>query len=179
MKRLCFLAAICLALLGPVRTFSAVPLSPDGELAGGRIADAKTTSSAKKVYVKGYYRKDGTYVPPHYRAAPGGGAGATSGKPPAKSSATPSANPSANTTPASSSNACKTCPRDSKGRIIRSEAAKKEFMKETGFPNGRPGYVVDHIIPLECGGADDPSNMQWQTTANAKAKDKTEGDCRK
>jgi hypothetical protein len=37
-----------------------------------------------------------------------------------------------------------------------------------------PGYVVDHVKPLACGGADAPWNMQWQTKANAKAKDKTE-----
>lgn len=37
-----------------------------------------------------------------------------------------------------------------------------------------PGYVVDHIVPLSCGGPDTPSNMQWQTTADAKAKDKWE-----
>jgi hypothetical protein len=36
------------------------------------------------------------------------------------------------------------------------------------------GYVVDHIVPLKRGGADTPSNMQWQTTAAAKAKDKIE-----
>jgi hypothetical protein len=35
------------------------------------------------------------------------------------------------------------------------------------------GYVVDHVKPLECGGADAPSNMQWQTVAAGKAKDKT------
>ena len=23
-------------------------------------------------------------------------------------------------------------------------------MKQTGFPHGRPGYVIDHRIPLEC-----------------------------
>jgi 5-methylcytosine-specific restriction endonuclease McrA len=44
----------------------------------------------------------------------------------------------------------------------------------TGYPHGRPGYVVDHIIPLKHGGADAPSNMQWQTIAEAKAKDKWE-----
>ena len=31
-----------------------------------------------------------------------------------------------------------------------------------------------HVKALECGGADASSNMQWQTTAAAKAKDKTE-----
>lgn len=37
-----------------------------------------------------------------------------------------------------------------------------------------PGFVVDHVKPLACGGADHPSNMQWQTVAEAKAKDKWE-----
>jgi hypothetical protein len=32
--------------------------------------------------------------------------------------------------------------------------------------------VVDHIAPLKRGGADTPSDMQWQT--KAKAKDKVE-----
>jgi hypothetical protein len=39
---------------------------------------------------------------------------------------------------------------------------------------GRAGYVVDHIVPLACGGADAPSNIQWQKVADAKAKDKGE-----
>lgn len=64
--------------------------------------------------------------------------------------------------------------RDKHGRIQRSAAAKRAFMKQTGYPNGRPGYIVDHIIPLKRGGPDTPSNMQWQTTEQAKAKDKWE-----
>jgi hypothetical protein len=64
--------------------------------------------------------------------------------------------------------------RDSHGRIKRSEEAKEEFMKQSGYPHGRPGYVVDHIIPLKRGGADSPSNMQWQTIEEAKQKDKWE-----
>jgi hypothetical protein len=47
-------------------------------------------------------------------------------------------------------------------------------MRSTGYSRGRPGYVVDHIRPLACGGADAPSNMQWQTREAAKAKDRTE-----
>jgi hypothetical protein len=33
---------------------------------------------------------------------------------------------------------------------------------------------VDHVKPLACGGIDLPSNMQWQTKDEAKAKDKIE-----
>jgi hypothetical protein len=69
---------------------------------------------------------------------------------------------------------CATCQRDKKGKILRSEKARKAFEKQTGYPHGRPGYVIDHIKPLKEGGADNPSNMQWQTKAEAKAKDKTE-----
>jgi len=74
--------------------------------------------------------------------------------------------------------------RDRHGRIKRSTAAKHAFERQhpcpsTGRTSGRcPGYVVDHVRPLECGGADAPGNMQWQTIAAGKEKDKTEGRCR-
>lgn len=64
--------------------------------------------------------------------------------------------------------------RDSHGRIKRSEAAKRDFMKSTGFLHGRPGFVLDHIKPLKEGGCDCPANIQWQTKADAKAKEKWE-----
>jgi len=34
--------------------------------------------------------------------------------------------------------------------------------------------VVDQIRPLGCAGTDVPSNIQWQTAAEAKVKDKWE-----
>ena len=62
----------------------------------------------------------------------------------------------------------------------RSASARREFQRYYPCPSthrnsGRcPGYVVDHVIPLACGGADRPSNMQWQIVKDAKAKDHTE-----
>ncbi len=59
----------------------------------------------------------------------------------------------------------------------RSPAARSAFVRSnpcpsTGKSSGScKGYVVDHIKPLACGGADDPSNMQWQTSDAAKRKD--------
>ena len=69
--------------------------------------------------------------------------------------------------------------RNSHGRIKRSASARNAFKKQTGYPHGWKGYVVDHVVPLECGGADAPSNMQWQTVAEAKVKDRTERNCRR
>jgi hypothetical protein len=71
-------------------------------------------------------------------------------------------------------------------RQERSAAAKDAFKRQQPCPaNGNrtgpcPGYVIDHIVPLACGGPDAPSNMQWQTVAEGKAKDKWEReDCGK
>jgi hypothetical protein len=36
------------------------------------------------------------------------------------------------------------------------------------------GYVIDRIIPLACGGAEEPSNFQWQTISEAREKDRWE-----
>jgi hypothetical protein len=64
--------------------------------------------------------------------------------------------------------------RDANGKIHRSQSARHAFMKMTGYPHGRPGYVIDHIVALKRGGCDCPSNMQWQSIQEAKAKDKIE-----
>lgn len=63
------------------------------------------------------------------------------------------------------------------GKQQRSYHAIKQFKLENPCPaNGRykggcPGYVIDHIQALACGGLDTPKNMQWQTKEDAKAKD--------
>lgn len=73
-----------------------------------------------------------------------------------------------------------TLPGQANAKQERSEAAKNAFKAEHPCPaNGAthgscPGHVIDHINPLACGGADDPSNMQWQTVEAGKAKDKWE-----
>ena len=64
--------------------------------------------------------------------------------------------------------------RDSHGKIARSSKAKDEFKKRTGYPHGRPGYVIDHVVPLSRGGSDSPGNMQWQSKSAAKEKDRWE-----
>lgn len=62
----------------------------------------------------------------------------------------------------------------------RSAAARRAFQRShpcpsTGKRSGRcPNHVIDHVIPLACGGPDAPSNMQWQSVQDAKAKDRWE-----
>ena len=69
---------------------------------------------------------------------------------------------------------------NAQAKTIRSQEAKDQFKLANPCPsNGRnygacPGYIIDHITPIACGGADDPSNMQWQTKTDAKLKDKWE-----
>lgn len=66
--------------------------------------------------------------------------------------------------------------RDKHGRIQRSPHAVRAFRKATPCPStGRrsgacPGYEVDHVTPLACGGADVPGNMQWLTKAENRRK---------
>ena len=142
-------------------------------------------SPGKTEHVNGYYRKDGTYVVPYDRHP--------AGTAPPKSSSTSYSSvpsPTLSYTPykkdhlAYGATPHSSLQYDEHGKIKRSETAKNKFKRERPCPsNGNtsgkcPGYVIDHVTPLECGGADAPSNMQWQTVAEGKAKDKTEGYCR-
>ena len=139
----------------------------------------KSSSSDKTVHVRGYYRKDGTYVAPHDRRPPGSAPPASSSSPASRGRSTSYRRDYV----ADGYTAHPSVQRDKHGRIKRSRSARSAFMREHPCPATRrtsgscPGYVVDHVRALECGGADAPSNMQWQTVADAKAKDKIEGHC--
>lgn len=67
--------------------------------------------------------------------------------------------------------------RDKSGNIARSSWQVAKFRKSNPCPStqlttGRcAGYVVDHVIPLCLCGADNPSNMQWQSKREAAIKD--------
>jgi hypothetical protein len=62
----------------------------------------------------------------------------------------------------------------------RHPAVTREFQRQQPCPStGRAtgacrGYIKDHIIPLCAGGADSVENMQWQTTEEARLKDRAE-----
>lgn len=63
------------------------------------------------------------------------------------------------------------------GAVIRSERSRAEFKQLHPCPStlsskgSCPGYIIDHITPLACGGTDIPENMHWQTIEEAKQKD--------
>lgn len=56
----------------------------------------------------------------------------------------------------------------------RHASVARHFRVMTGYPHGRPGYVIDHIIPLCACGPDTVANMQWQTARDAEIKDRQE-----
>lgn len=56
----------------------------------------------------------------------------------------------------------------------RSSSVKHQFDVQQGYPHGRKGYVVDHVCALVQGGLDITSNMQYQTVADGKTKDRVE-----
>jgi len=69
---------------------------------------------------------------------------------------------------------CTNCAPPAKGGGGTSSSAMDAFKKEhpcpaTGKDAGPcPGYEIRPVKPLDSGGADDPSNLRWQSTAEAK-----------
>ena len=77
-----------------------------------------------------------------------------------------------------------TSTRTSHGKTKRDPEQRRAYMKShpcpsTGRTSGAcPGYQVDHRQALACGGSDAPSNMEWLTVAEHKAKHKHGAGCR-
>ena len=140
-------------------------------LASSAWASHRTTGS---IHVHGYTTRSGHYVAPYTRSAP------HTYHAPALPPASHLSTRSTSLTSHPSTHAPIGVTRDSHGHIKRSETAKRDFehhhpCPSTGKTSGAcPGYVVDHVVPLKRGGADDPSNMQWQTKDAAKEKDRWE-----
>lgn len=144
---------------------------------GSYQSKGSSSSYEKPVHVRSYTRKDGTRVEGYNRALPGTKSYGSTPKAytpkitAPKDSATPKEHKSTYS---------EGIQRDKSGKIKRSEKAKDDFKNthpcpSTGKGSGAcPGYVIDHINPLKRGGPDSPDNMQWQTEAAAKAKDKVE-----
>ncbi len=175
-------ALIALAIILAIGGGSpAIAKKPSGS---GSSTHGSTT--APKVHVRGYTRKDGTYVAPHDRAYPGSGSHPHAPKsldsvphpklPPARGGSTGRTI----TLHGSGSHSRPRVQRDSHGRIKRSEAVKDSFKRlhpcpSTGKTSGAcPGYVIDHIVPLCASGPDAAYNMQWQTREQSKEKDRWE-----
>ena len=65
-------------------------------------------------------------------------------------------------------------------RPSRSYAAKAEFKRANPCPTTKkkrgpcPGWEIDHVVPLKCGGPDQPANMQWLTVTDHKEKTRRE-----
>lgn len=64
----------------------------------------------------------------------------------------------------------------SEGQEARNREQVNLFHIQTGFPHGRHGYVVDHIIPFCYGGSslDSTWNYQWQRLDSSYTKNKYE-----
>jgi hypothetical protein len=173
-------------VLGLVLSVLLLPAGTAARTPAGARKSNNTTGET--VHVRTYTRKDGTVVRGYYRTPPltatshnAGRGGAATGRA-FGAHGMLEAEQRGFIAPAYKLDSIIT--RDSDGRIHRSKAAKAAFQRDHPCPangstrGGCPGYVIDHVAPLECGGPDAPFNMQWQTIADGKAKDKTERFCR-
>jgi 5-methylcytosine-specific restriction endonuclease McrA len=59
-------------------------------------------------------------------------------------------------------------------KVVRSQAAKRQFLKSKGLTRIPKGYQIDHIKPLSQGGKDEPSNMQLLSTKDHQRKTASE-----
>src|SRR5579864_1674331 len=167
--RLSCILAFVLLLCAPV---SLLARSSKHSSSGHPSRHHSKSSAGKTEHVSGYRTKSGKYVAPYHRhqahTAPHHTSSGSHNHYSSHSAGTYHATPYKKDHLASAYTYHFSVQRDTHGKIKRSEAAKDAFKHQHPCPaNGRssgscPGYVIDHVRPLECGGADAPSNMQWQ-----------------
>jgi hypothetical protein len=187
MKKILAMAVALAVLLGP----AGVAVAKTAAKTHGSSAHStpgshgESSSTDPKIHVRGYTRKDGTYVAPHDRARSGRESHSYT---PKSLEGTPGASPHVGggrmgltTTPhVGHPYSAPGVQRDEHGKIKRSEAVKGAFKHSHPCPTtGKtigpcPGYVIDHIVPLCASGPDAVYNMQWQTTEQSKEKDRWE-----
>ncbi len=72
---------------------------------------------------------------------------------------------------------CQGCQRDAAGHFVPRPGIREAFASDHPCPatGGAgavcPGYVIDYVTPLACGGEDSPDNLQWQTEGETKRKE--------
>lgn len=67
------------------------------------------------------------------------------------------------------------CQADARDRAHVRAFRKANPCPATGKASGAcHGFVVDHVVPLCGGGADNPRNMQWQSYSDSLIKDRDE-----
>jgi len=70
--------------------------------------------------------------------------------------------------------------RTAAGKIKRSEAVRNHFKLAHPCPSTKarrgpcPGWYIDHVVPLVCGGIDEIANLQWLPEDMWKAKSRWE-----
>ena len=180
-------------------SFMLFPIAAGAARSGSSTRHGSSRSSPGTTHVRGYVRKDGTYVRPHERRSAGSVVPRSTLRIPSESGAPRQYSPRARLHEtfremwghgsAGERRPDVSAPRrgdfyglqrDSHGRVVRSEEARDAFKRmhpcpSTGRSSGPcPGYIIDHVKALKHGGLDDPSNMQWQTVGEARLKDRWE-----
>src|SRR5947209_20050922 len=122
-----FLAVLFVFCLAVTSTIAQKGARSSSKSSSGKSSASKSSSSSsgKTVHVKGYTRKDGTYVPPYDRAAPGT---ADNRRSSSTGSSTGSSESGTSIGTASRSRTVESATaRDKNGKIKRSAFAKHEF----------------------------------------------------
>jgi hypothetical protein len=137
------------------------------------LAGSSFAGIRKGSYVRGYYKKNGTYVSGHFRSGswtysmpalpciPECGVPKTTHDHWSVWTSTPSQTYDINGTKYIYGETYK----NGRPKVQRNSDAKENFLRSHDLDKIPDGYEIDHVVPLHWGGTDDPSNMQLLTKA--------------